>query len=263
MTTVSGGGIFVAGGAALTLGGLTEGTGRVNVDGNLIQGNLAGAGDGGGIKVLRTLPADRIVISSNFIVDNVAGLAGGGIALQDAANVAIVHNTVARNDSTATAGAAFLVANESTPQPAGIASRGHSAEFQALTGATFSNPQLQGNIIVENRSFHFVIDALNSTIFGLVPDPTNPTFWDLGVLPPSAGALSSDREPHDRRPGTLRGALLQRTRPAGGRLPRDHDPGHAGVRRRRQLHRRALQAADRRRQRLPPELGARGRQPGA
>ncbi len=60
----------------------------MTVDANLIQGNLAGAGDGGGIKVLWSLPADLMRIANNFIVNNVAGLAGGGIALQDAASVA-------------------------------------------------------------------------------------------------------------------------------------------------------------------------------
>jgi len=44
----------------------------VTIDANLIQGNLAGAGDGGGIDVLRTLPADRVLISNNLIVNNVA-----------------------------------------------------------------------------------------------------------------------------------------------------------------------------------------------
>ena len=189
-TTVSGGGIFVGGEAALTLGGLTEGSGRVTIDANLIQGNLAGAGDGGGIDVLRTLPADRVLISNNFIVNNVAGLAGGGIALKDATNVVIVHNTIARNDSTATAGAAFLVANESTPQPGGVAVRGHGPEFQALTGVAYTAPQLTGNIIWENRSFYFTtIDALPPFVFGLLPAPTAQTLVDAAVLLTTASAL--------------------------------------------------------------------------
>ena len=191
-TTVSGGGIFVGGEAALTLGGLTEGSGRVTIDANLIQGNLAGAGDGGGIDVLRTLPADRVLISNNFIVNNVAGLAGGGVALKDAVNVAIVHNTIARNDSTATAGEAFLAANESTPQPGGLAVRGYGPEFQALTGVPFTAPQLSGNIIWENRSFSFTtISAAPPFVFGLLPSPTAQTLVDAAVLPASAGTLST------------------------------------------------------------------------
>ena len=51
-----------------------------------------------------------------MIVNNVAGLAGGAISLQDSAKVNIIHTTVANNDSTATAGLAFEPGspNEST-----------------------------------------------------------------------------------------------------------------------------------------------------
>ena len=98
----------------------------MRVDGNLIQGNLAGAGDGGGIRTESNLPGDLIAIVNNLIVNNVAGLAGGGISMQDTANVRIHHDTVAHNDSTATAGAAFADPNQSTPQPAGIVAREHS-----------------------------------------------------------------------------------------------------------------------------------------
>ena len=200
-TTVSGGGIFVGGETALTLGGLTEGSGRVTIDANLIQGNLAGAGDGGGIDVLRTLPADRVLISNNFIVNNVAGLAGGGIALKDAANVVVVHNTIARNDSTATAGEAFLAASVSTAQPAGIAARAHSPEFQALTGGTFSNPQLTGNIIWENRSFHFRARSDDyPLVFGLLPDPTAPDLLERGRAAADGGHARDAAEPADGRP---------------------------------------------------------------
>ena len=80
-----------------------------------------------------------------MIVNNVAGLAGGGISLQDAVAVRIVHNTIANNDSLATAGEAFAPGspNQSTPQPgAGIVTRAHSAQLAAASGAigTFSDP---------------------------------------------------------------------------------------------------------------------------
>ncbi len=81
-----------------------------------IQGNFAGTGDGGGIALIHTngqdllaspLPANwnRIDITNNMIVNNVAALAGGGISLQDAPNTFIIHNTIANNDSSATAAA--------------------------------------------------------------------------------------------------------------------------------------------------------------
>ncbi len=49
--TVSGGGIFIGGAPPLTPGALSPGAGNVTVNANLIQGNSAGAGDGGGIRL--------------------------------------------------------------------------------------------------------------------------------------------------------------------------------------------------------------------
>jgi hypothetical protein len=191
--TVSGGGIVVMGGEPLGLAGLeavSPGTGTVSIDGNLILGNGAGAGDGGGIRLYRVNGRDITTLTpalwysanvvNNMIVNNVAGLAGGGISLQDVARANIVHNTIANNDSTATAGEAFTAGPSiSTPQPAGIVSRGHTpgliARF-ALVAAnlrqTFSNPNLRDNIIWRNRSFYFAQDAS-------VMPPANKLFLDL------------------------------------------------------------------------------------
>jgi hypothetical protein len=181
---VSGGGLIIAGQAPLFGDPVSPGSGAVTVDGNLIQGNLAGAGDGGGIYTWSNIPGDTITIANNMIVNNVAGLAGGGIAMQDTADIRILHNTVARNDSTATAGVAFETdPNQSTPQPAGIVSREHSPAFKTLTGDTYSNPVLDSNIIWQNRSFYFWIDPANALSFGLLPDPSTPSFWDLAYLP--------------------------------------------------------------------------------
>jgi len=80
-------------GAALTLG-----TGDVTVDSNLIQGNFAEAGNGGGIRLQSINGNDvtrnpgrpgnwwRVTLTNNIIVNNVAGSAGGGISLADALN---------------------------------------------------------------------------------------------------------------------------------------------------------------------------------
>jgi hypothetical protein len=129
-------------------------------------------------------------------VNNVAGLAGGGISLKDAARVGINSNTVANNDSTATAGAAFTAsASVSTGQVAGIVSRLHSPALAAAIGYTnaryghgFSNPGLNDNIIWHNRSHHYelntgvggddrvVLDGYAD--LGIVPAPANPD-WRL------------------------------------------------------------------------------------
>ncbi len=189
--TVSGGGILIAGQPALVAGQLSEGSGKVTVERNLIQGNLAGAGDGGGIRV-QFANASELNITNNMIVNNIAGLAGGGISLQDASATRIVHNTIAHNDSTATAGDAFRPGspNQSEPQPAGIVSHSHSNAFApGCTRDCFSDPVLDNNIIWQNRSFYWRIDPLGD------PDPTNPPFglvenrfWDLAVIGTS-GAL--------------------------------------------------------------------------
>jgi hypothetical protein len=130
----------------------------------------------------------------NKIVNNTAGAAGGGISLQDTVKTNIGKNTVANNDSTGTAGAAFPPGspNQSSPQPAGIVSRAHSSLlFKTIGGASgykvpYSNPVLADNIVWHNRSFYWAID--NTTVpatFGLVPDigaGQATVYSDLAVL---------------------------------------------------------------------------------
>ncbi len=221
--TVSGGGIFVGGAAPLAVGGLSDGAGNVQITGNLILGNSAGAGDGGGIRLAAVNGEDvnsnrgnssqwyRVDIHNNIIVDNVAGLAGGGISLQDAVEVSIQNNTIAHNDSLAVAGEAFQAGspNLSTPQAgAGIVSRAHSGAFANLATAnppaaigTFSAPvAFTNNIVWQNRQFYFKVVAgtpggTDVGTWGLCPDigdtlgldcGTTPVFSDLGVI--GAGA---------------------------------------------------------------------------
>jgi hypothetical protein len=209
--TRAGGGIYV-GGTPAAVGALTPGSGNVRVSNNLIQGNQAAAGDGGGIALGNVNGADveqsagaagrhRIRIFNNVIANNEAALAGGGVALQDAAYVEIVHNTIVRNDSLATAGAAFTAGPlQSVPQPAGIVSRGHTPGLAAALGAgapAYSDPLLVNSIVWQNRSFYFGEVAGGVQIPG-DPNPTPPTYgllanaatpiWDLGVLGAAAGA---------------------------------------------------------------------------
>ena len=200
MLDASGGGIAIVGAPPLGTSTLTPGTGSVRIQSNHFQGNQAGAGDGGAIstkfvngadvQASRNTPSNwhLIEINNNMIVNNMAGLAGGAIALQDTARSTITFNTIANNDSTATAGTA-LNANQgrSTPQVAGIASRAHSTALASAFGTSstvsrykvFSNPVLTNDIIWHNRSFYW--DAsLNSGLGGLVA--ASPAYNDLGVL---------------------------------------------------------------------------------
>lgn len=206
-TIQSGGGIFVGGQTPIAPATLTLGSGSVKIVNNLIQGNQAGAGDGGGIRLANVNGQDVLAspddmtpwygveILNNMIVNNLTGLAGGGVSLQDAAKVSIIHNTVAMNDSTATAGEAFAGGlfdpanlNESLPWPAGIVARDHTAALAAAIGAvdplfaSFSNPHLENNIIWKNRSFRFVNQVAG---FKLLPDISAgdpPVYDDLKVL---------------------------------------------------------------------------------
>ncbi len=47
-----------------------------------------------------------MTVTNNIIANNVAGWDGGGVSLQDALKVSFVNNTVASNDTTASAGVA-------------------------------------------------------------------------------------------------------------------------------------------------------------
>jgi large repetitive protein len=144
----------------------------------------------------------RLNLHNNIVVDNMAGLAGGGISLQDSARVSIVHNTVANNDSTATAGAAFAPGspNQSTAQPAGIVARAHSSALSrglrqrplwcGPTG-TFSNPTLDNNIVWHNRSFYWAHR----------PETCDAGHQRDAVLRPAAGDCGGRQRPGVRRPG--------------------------------------------------------------
>ncbi|HOC42197.1 MAG TPA: hypothetical protein PKJ99_04180 [Thermoanaerobaculales bacterium] len=222
--TVSGGGIFVGGAAPLGVGERSPGAGNVQIIGNLIHGNSAGAGDGGGIRLAAVNGEDvadnpgnpaqwyAVDVYNNMIVNNVAALAGGGISLQDAVEVRILNNTIANNDSLAVAGEAFAPGspNLSNAQPgAGVVSRAHSALLASASGGvgTFSEPSaFADNIVWQNRSFYFYVDSAGCTpgtpgclsTYGLCPDVTGGltcpggndiVFDDLGVIG-TAGTLS-------------------------------------------------------------------------
>ncbi len=211
-TAPPGGGIMISGQPALIPEAetgllLSPGTGNVIIDANLIRGNLAGAGDGGGISlnsingqdIAQSLgargPWYQVLVYNNMIDNNVAGLAAGGLSLSDAPKVYIRNNTVANNDSTATGSQAFQPGNPnlSTALPAGIVSRIHSSVMAQLLnvddlagnvlvdpdvfgnrpeGSRFSDPVLRDTIVYHNRSFRWVNYDLPGTLgieFSLVP----------------------------------------------------------------------------------------------
>jgi hypothetical protein len=156
--------------------GLPDGTGPgLIINANLIQGNGAESGSGGGVRLqsvngteIANFPTqpqywNSVSLTNNIIVNNVAGWDGAGISLQDALSVNIINNTVASNDATASAGPLFntigaplasapsptcqqstgnptCIAKSSLPQVAGIVTSGNSpqllASFTGLTSLT-------------------------------------------------------------------------------------------------------------------------------
>jgi len=113
--------------------GLSDGTGPgLVIDSNVVMGNTAESGSGGGIR-LQTINGTEVTrfplnpskwysvnVTNNIIANNVAGWDGGGMSLQDALNVNIINNTIMSNDTTATAGVLFNTIGApqaSTPPP--------------------------------------------------------------------------------------------------------------------------------------------------
>jgi hypothetical protein len=124
--------------------GLGEGSGPgIVIDSNLILGNSAEDGSGGGLRIQQVNGSEvvafprgpdprggnggnaspgwyDVTVTNNIIANNVAGWDGGGVSLQDALKVTFVNNTVASNDTTATAGVLFKTLgaiNAASPPP--------------------------------------------------------------------------------------------------------------------------------------------------
>jgi hypothetical protein len=199
--TTNGGGLLVMGAPDLdpTCGATTDkdcvpdpatvtpsdGTGpRLVINANLILGNAADSGSGGGLRMQHVNGTDvinfpngssacpnvangnclwnSVNVTNNIITNNVAGWDGGGVSLLDSLAVNIVNNTIVSNDSTASSGVLFgslfaplasapgtnCTANngaQSCPQVAGLVSDTNSPILKANLPATgFSCPPGHG-----------------------------------------------------------------------------------------------------------------------
>jgi len=133
------------------------GSGTVNIDRNLIQGNFSGD-DGGGVFVADSF-TQPVNIRNNMVVDNGAADLGGAITLDDAANVRIINNSVANNVSTASSENSAI----GVPHAAGLGAEANEPLFQATLPAGapgFSNPTALFNNIFWNN------DAMTLSQFG-------------------------------------------------------------------------------------------------
>jgi hypothetical protein len=131
------------------------------INANLIMGNAAESGTGGGIAFQSVNGTDVLTfpttpsrwyspkVTNNIIVNNVAGWDGAGVSLLDALNINIVNNTIASNSSTATAGPLFNTIGApiaSQPTPAGTPAQCGSST------CTTSPPQVAGLVSLQNSA---------------------------------------------------------------------------------------------------------------
>jgi hypothetical protein len=137
----------------------------LTINANLIMGNAADSGSGGGIALQNvngtdvvnfpTTPSrwNHVILTNNIITNNVAGWDGGGISLLDALNTDIVNNTIASNDTTASSGVLFNTLGAplaSSPAPCGtdLTTGGQGA----TPCVTTSTPQPAGIVSIQNTA---------------------------------------------------------------------------------------------------------------
>ncbi len=145
--------------------GPTDGSGPgLVINANLIMGNAAESGSGGGLRFqgvngqdvinFPTTPSqwNSVLVTNNIIVNNVAGWDGAGISLQDSLVVNIINNTVASNDTTASSGVLFntlgapLASSPGPCPPPGVI----DANGQCTALVTASTPQPSGLVSIQN-----------------------------------------------------------------------------------------------------------------
>jgi len=195
--------------------GPSDGIGpNLKINANLIMGNAAESGSGGGLRLQNLNGAEVIAfpttpaqwysptITNNIIADNVAGWDGAGVSMVDALNANFINNTVVSNSTTASAGILFTTigyplassegknctdttATHSCPQVSGLVSIPNSVVLQANLPATVTCPtghfSTAGGGIARNgtcRTFSY-------------PLLENNIFWQNSAYYIGVGALSA------------------------------------------------------------------------
>jgi hypothetical protein len=154
--------------------GLSDGTGSLVIDSNIIMGNTAESGSGGGIR-LQTVNGTEVTrfprtpnqwyevdVTNNIISNNVAGWDGGGISLQDALKVNIINNTIVSNDTTASAGVLFntIGAPQASTPPPGC----DPAQNPTCVGAQVVTSSIQAAGLVTMQNTANLTSALPSVV---------------------------------------------------------------------------------------------------
>jgi large repetitive protein len=198
-STTNGGGLAIEGDVPAA-GGVSLGVGSVSVDSNLIQGNFAQGGHGGGVALVQVNGSDiddctskdgctfrnSARLTNNMIVDNVAGWSAGGVYLADSFKVDIVNNTIAMNDSVGIAGPLFNGGNTGKPNPAGVAADATSPALVSLGAPAYAVPAtLTNNVVWHNRSFY-------ASLTGTQQPPNNVGLQGTGPYYPNSQLCSSN-----------------------------------------------------------------------
>ncbi|HEX4066537.1 MAG TPA: choice-of-anchor D domain-containing protein [Acidobacteriaceae bacterium] len=203
--------------------GLSDGSGPgLVINANLIQGNAAEAGSGGGLRLQSVNGTDvprfpntptnwySVTVTNNIIVNNVAGWDGAGVSLQDSLVANIVNNTIASNDTTATAGpltdtigapdasappagGTTTSSTTSAPQAAGLVTMGNSS---VLIAALEANPPTPALICPANHGGNGTRASGNATgnnscASTSIPYIANDVFWQNRSFNVGVGPLSA------------------------------------------------------------------------
>jgi hypothetical protein len=220
--------------------GLSDGSGPgLNINANVFLGNAAESGSGGGIRfqavngteVTRfpTSPQNwySVNVTNNIIVNNVAGWDGGGVGLLDSLAVNFTNNTVASNDTTASAGTLFNAyfaglssdqspppgtcvngangaCTASAPQPAGFSASPNSPQLTTLLPSTVRCPSGHASGTLLNGDCRRVSYPLLS----------NNIFWQNRAFHLEVGGTTTGGTDYQQSLVTLHPALNQPSTPS-------------------------------------------------
>jgi hypothetical protein len=153
----------------------------LTINANLIMGNSADSGSGGGMALQNvngtdvvTFPTtststrwNHVVITNNIITNNVAGWDGAGISLLDALNNDIINNNIASNDTTASSGVLFNTLGAPVASSAGPCPIDPNTGLPPDPCVTTSTAQAAGLVSIQNSA------VLRANLPGSITCPTN------------------------------------------------------------------------------------------
>ena len=196
--------------------GLSDGAGPgLVINANLIMGNAAESGSGGGLRFqavngteVSRFPGTpgnwySVNVTNNIIANNVAGWDGAGVSLEDALAVNFVNNTVISNDTTASAGVLFNtlgapVASSQSPPTSTMASLTSSLPQPAGLVALQNSPQLTASLaaltvpVICPPGHYAGTTASNGTCRTVsYPELYNDVFWQNRAFYIGVGSLGT------------------------------------------------------------------------